>query len=402
MRGFIASGRRSPREWLPALILALLLASSAGADVVVREKTVSEGLGGFGNGTTSRTMIVAGDRSRSEDEVTYTGRFKTFAGGGKPRVSVTITRIDEEVIWNLDPDKKTYTEMTFAEMRELMAKGAAGMEKARAESAAKDAGTAKDAGMTFTVDVKRTGAKQEVNGFPAEQAIITCVGKPKDPPKDAQGGEIRMVMDLWLAKSLPGGPERADFARRFAEKLGLDLQLSGVSGTARAMYGDGMRELSAKMKDLGGTAVRSTFTIEGPPQSAGTQKQPADAAGGPEKQRADAKAAQEKDREAQAAADKRQDASDAANAGSSAVSRDKGGLGAGIGGFLGRKMSGAAQKKVEDKAEKQTEQMSSPGAGASGGGPLMKVVTDLVSISTSPAPAGSFDVPAGYKRQQKE
>ena len=59
MLGFIASGRRSPREWLPALILALLLCSSASADVVIKEKSVSEGPGGFGNGTTSRDLIVA-------------------------------------------------------------------------------------------------------------------------------------------------------------------------------------------------------------------------------------------------------------------------------------------------------------------------------------------------------
>ena len=167
-----ASGR-APREWLPALLLALLLASTAAADVTIRETTVSEGLGGFGNGTTHRTMIVSGDVSRSEDEATYTGRFKTLAGGGKPRTSVSITRIDREVIWDLDPQKKTYTELTFAEMREMMAKGLA-----RADEAGREADS-KDAEMTFTVDVRRTGAKQDVNGFPAEQVVVTCVGRPE-------------------------------------------------------------------------------------------------------------------------------------------------------------------------------------------------------------------------------
>ena len=52
----------------PALILALLSCSSASADVVIKEKSVSEGLGGFGDGTSSRTLIVAGNRSRSGDE----------------------------------------------------------------------------------------------------------------------------------------------------------------------------------------------------------------------------------------------------------------------------------------------------------------------------------------------
>ncbi|MCX6635655.1 MAG: hypothetical protein NT090_11325, partial [Acidobacteria bacterium] len=232
MPGFIASGRRASREWLPALILALLLSSSASADVVIREKSVSEGLGGFGNGTTSRTLIVAGDKSRSEDEATYTGRFKTLAGGGKPHTTVSITRIDKEVIWSLEPEKKQYTELTFAQMREMMQKGLAEGEKAAQEA------RAKDAEMTFTVDVKRTGAKETVNGFPAEQVIITCVGKPKNPEKGAlekgaKSAELRMVMDQWLTKSAPGAQEQAEFYKRFAGKLGLDLELSGINAVAR-------------------------------------------------------------------------------------------------------------------------------------------------------------------------
>jgi hypothetical protein len=41
-------------------------------------------------------------------------------------------------------------------------------------------------------------------------------------------------------------------------------------------------------------------------------------------------------------------------------------------------------------------------SGAAAGGPLMKVVTEVISITTSPAPAGSFEVPAGYKLQKLE
>jgi hypothetical protein len=46
-----------------------------------------------------------------------------------------------------------------------------------------------------------------------------------------------------------------------------------------------------------------------------------------------------------------------------------------------------------DKVEKQTGEMSSPGTAA--GGPLMKVVTEVIGITTSPAPAG-------YKLQKRE
>jgi hypothetical protein len=384
MRGCIASGRRSPREWLPALILALLLCSSASADVVIKEKSVSEGLGGFGNGTTSRTLIVAGDKSRSEDETTYTGRFKTLAGGGKPHTTVSITRIDREVIWSLAPEKKQYTELTFAQMRELMKKGAGDAE-----------GTAKDAEMTFTVDVKRTGAKETVNGFPAEQVIITCVGKPKNPEKGAENAEIRMVMDQWLTKSAPGAQEQAEFAKRFAEKLGLDLQLSGVSSMAQKMYGNGMKELAAKMKGMGGVAIRSTFTIEGSPQMAEAQKQAAEQG---QSRQVEARTEREKARQQAEADEKKQDQEDAKDLAASTASG--GGVKGKLGGFLGRKLGATAQKKAEDKVEKKTEEMSSPGAAA--GGPLMRVVTEVISITTSPAPAGSFDVPAGYKLQKQE
>jgi len=396
MPRFIASGRGSPREWLPALILALLLASSASADVVIKEKSVSEGLGGFGNGTTSRTLIVAGDKSRSEDEFTYTGRFKTLAGGGKPRTSVSITRIDREVIWSLEPEKKQYAELTFAQMRELMEKGLAGGEKAAQEARATEA-QAKDAEMTFTVDVKRTGTKETVNGFPAEQVIITCVGKPKSPEKGAEKAEIRMVMDQWLTKSAPGGQERTEFYKRFAEKLGLDLEISGINAMAQRMYGNGMKELAAKMKGLGGIAVRSTFTIEGSPEMADAQKQ---AAASSQAQQAQAKTERAKSNETEASTEKREDVEQAADIGSSAASGDKGGVAGRLGGFLARKAARAAQKKAEDKVEKKTEEMSSPGTAA--GGPLMKVVTEVISITTLPAPAGSFDVPAGYKLQRKE
>jgi hypothetical protein len=392
--GFIASGRRSPREWLPALILALLLASSAGADVVIKEKSVSEGLGGFGNVTTSRTLIVAGDKSRSEDEATYTGRFKTLAGGGKPHTTVSITRIDKEVIWNLEPEKKQYTELTFAQMREMMQRGLAGGENAAQEAQAKDA-QAKDAEMTFTVDVKRTGAQETINGFPTEQVIITCVGKPKTPQKGAENPEIRLVMDEWLTKSAPGAQEQAEFYRRFAEKLGLDPQLSGVSATARQMYGNGMKELAAKMKGLGGVAIRSTFTIEGSPEMAEAQKRSAEER---ESRQAEAKVDRAKAREQAEADEKKQDQEDAKDLGAAAVTG--GSIKGGIGGFLGRKLASAAQKKAEAKVEKKTEEMS--GSSPAAGGPLMKVVTEVIGISTSPAPAGSFDVPAGYKLQKQE
>ena len=75
------------------------------------------------------------------------------------------------------------------------------------------------------------------------------------------------------------------------------------------------------------------------------------------------------------------------------------GSGAGKSGFPGREATRAAPQRAEAKAERKTEEMSASGAAACG--LLMKVITEVVSISTSPAPAGSFEVPAGYELQKR-
>ena len=379
------SGRRSPREWLPALILALLLASSASADVVVKEKSVSEGLGGFGNATTSRTWIVAGDRSRSEDEAAYTGRFKALAGGGKPRGSVLITRIDKGVVWHLDADKQEYTETTFDEMRAMMSSAAEGKD-------------AKGADMTWSVDVKRTGAKQDVNGFRAEQVIITCEGKPRNPEKGSEGAGIRLVMDEWLSKDVPASHEITEYYKRYAAALGVDAQAPGVSAAAQRMYGNGLKELAAKLKDLDGFAVRSTFSISSVGSAEQAQQMEQAQRTADEKSRA----AKAKGDEAEAGGSKK-DAEDAKDKDddASALKGGVGGLAGKLGGFLGKK-SARSMKKDDGQAEKDSGESTAPGSSVPGDGSMMKVVTDVVSITSSSAPDGSFDVPAGYKLQKRK
>jgi len=119
---FPASGLSSRAVLLAFLVSAP--ATCARADVTIQEKTVTSGLGGFGSGTSERTRVVAGDKSRTDESFTYTGRFKTLAGS-KPRASAEIVRLDKELVWTLEPDKRQYGEMTFAQMREAMEKGRA-------------------------------------------------------------------------------------------------------------------------------------------------------------------------------------------------------------------------------------------------------------------------------------
>ncbi len=372
-----ASGvRASSRSVLFAACAALVLALPARADVTVQERTVSSGLGGFGNGTTTATRIIARDKGREDEQYTYTGRLKTFAG--KPRSTSTITRLDEELIWELDHLKQQYTELTFAEMREAMAKAAA---QARAEKQQPtSAKPQQDMQVDFKVDVQRTGKRDRINGFDAEQWIITLTAVPKDGKSGETAGSYTIKLDGWYSTQVPGQSEVAAYYRRWAEKMGMDPQMRSMASSLMAMHGDAVREIAAKMKDMKGMAVRSTMTMDmgsglTPAQQAHRDDAKADAA----KARAQDKQKQQAKEDAEA---------DANTAGSVA----KGDVGGALGGFLSRKFGKAAEKKAESS-------MAS-GAG-SGSGSAFTVTTDVLSVTTSSAGA-SFDVPAGYKKVERK
>jgi hypothetical protein len=362
------SPRSSLHGLLPAAFLALVMALPAHADVTIQQKTVSSGFAGFGGGISTETRVIAGDRARDDQTFTATGRLKTFAG--KPRTSVSITRLDKELIWELDPARKEYGEMTFAEMREAMNKG---MAEARTQGARPAQGEQYD----FKVDVKRTGKKEKVNGFDAEEWIVTLTAVPRDKQSSASAGGFSMKLDGWYSTQVPGQAEVTAYYRRWAEKMGIDPQLQAMVSGFMATHGDAVREMAAKMKDLKGVAVRSTMTMEmgggvTPEQQAQMDKARAD--------NAKTSAEQKKKREASEDAD--------ANAGA-AGSLARGNIGGAIGGMFGHKLAKSAEHKAESSV--------APGDGG-GSAPSFSATTDLLSITTGSAGA-SFDVPADYKKK---
>ena len=361
------STRPCSRGLLLAASLALVLAVPARADVTIQEKTVSSGMAGFGGGITTATRVIAGDMARDEHMFTATGRLKTLAG--KPRSSTTITRLDKELIWELEPARKEYGEMTFAQMREAMAKG---MEEAKAQSAK----SKQDVQVDFKVDVQRTGKKDKVNGYEAEEWIITLTAVPKDKKSGESAGAYNMKLDSWYSTQVPGQAEVTAYYRKWGEKMGLDPQMQSMASGLMAGHADAIREMAAKMKDLKGVPVRSTMTMDmgggmTPEQQAEMDKARAEHA---------KKGAEDK---------QKQEASDDANANSSAAgSLAKGNIGGALGGMFGHKLSKSAQTKAESG--------TAPGAeGGSGAG--FSVTTDMLSVTTGSAGA-SFDVPAGYKK----
>jgi hypothetical protein len=294
--------------------------------------------------------------------------------GGKPRSTSEIMRLDRDLVWSVDHAKREYTELTFAEMQ------------ARAQSALQDAEAARrnesapDIEMDYKVDVVRTGKKETVNGFPAEEFIVTLSATPKNATDGKQVAGYSMKLDEWLSSAVPGQDEVKAFQKRLALKLGMDPGAQRMGQMMTAQYAGGFRELAEKMKDVKGYPVRTITTI-GALLSPEQQAQMDQAQAGAKQAQADARAQRD-------SGEKGEDVQDAAQAAASASSGDVKG---GIGGFLAKKLARAAQKKAEGTAES-----AEPAAGT--GGLAMTVTMDVLSVSTVPAAGASFDVPPGYTK----
>jgi hypothetical protein len=247
-----------------AVVFALVacVAGNVSADVRTEEKTQVKFEGGLG-----RMMAVFGGKAARE------GIVSTVAVKGDRKMSTTdrtaqLVDLAEEKIYELDLSKKTYTVMTFAEMRRQMeeARRKAAEQAAAAKDDAKkspDAANAPQYQVDF--DLKSTGQSKTINGFDAKEIVMTIAIHEQGKPLEQNGGMV-MTSHTWLAPNVPGVKELADFDRRFLEKIGLptiiDAQQLAAAMGMYPMLAEGMKRMQAENVRLEGTPVLTTTSVE--------------------------------------------------------------------------------------------------------------------------------------------
>jgi hypothetical protein len=206
--------------------------------------------------------------------------------------STEITDLDRETITHIDTAHKTYTVMTFDQMRQAFANASKQMEQAQGQL--KDAQAQPqqqqpppktDLKTTFDVSAKNTGATKEINGLTAQEQLITMQMHMTDPnaaPADAANSVTYVVTtDAWIAPDPPEVKEVQDFDVRFAKKLmaGVDLaafkaQMMQMRDTSQnpalmQMFGgkpgsaEAMSQMSKEMAKLQGTRVMEVTRMGG-------------------------------------------------------------------------------------------------------------------------------------------
>jgi hypothetical protein len=284
---------------------------------------------------------------------------------------VEIIDLDKETITHIDPVKRTYTVITFQEMRDQMAKAMQEAEKKGPAQPAAPAQNPDDVKMSFDVKVHNTGAEKQVSGLSAHEAIMTMTMKATDQ-KSQQSGAMAVTNDMWLVAEIPGYDQVREFYKRMGEKMGSMMADAGADMRRMLAQQPGatvaMTDMVKEMEKIKGVPVmqimRMGASADGKPLPAASEAPlPPDNSPPPT-------------------------GGDIAKAGmASALSSKLGGLG--FGGF--------GKKKKDDPPAADPNAGQSAAQAQATSGILMETQTSTSSFSSDPVDGSHFEVPAGYK-----
>jgi hypothetical protein len=362
----------------PAAIGALcgfltLTAGLAQADVTSENTITVEGVGAmaFGNMSGTTKTTISGDKSRTDSDIVMKSKIVRFLARGSVGPSATIVRLDQDRMYELNINKKEYTETTFEQLREQLQKLTDQSAQTDDKDSKKEPSAVDDSKCDWlppTVDVKHTGEKQQIAGYDAERLTITAT----QPCKDKQTGsicEVALGLDEWLTNGFTESAEALKFHKAYAAKMGFDASSSqDFSQRAQQMfsrYKGIWTEIASKMQGVKGYPVKSSFTL---------------GVGGEQCQSPNAKQAQSGDGSGSSGGSTPTSPKDLANQ-------------------MAGKLGSLFHKKKDDS------DTSAPPAPAAVPPPippadvaLLTISSQLVSISTSAAAPDAFEVPADFKR----
>jgi hypothetical protein len=246
-----------------ALPLIAICAGPAAADVKTRDKAQVKFEGFLG-----RMMGMFGGKAAKEGIVTTNG----VKGDRKVELNDTSGRIvdlKEEKVYELDVKKKTYTVVTFEEMRRRLREA---QEKAEKEAKdipkeERDPQQEKPAReMEVDFDVKETGQKKQIASYDTREVVMTVTIREKGKTLEESGGVV-MTSNSWMAPVIPAMKELAEFEMRYWKAIAPEA--SGISAEQMAavmamypMLKRAMERLKSEGSKLEGTPLATTTVFE--------------------------------------------------------------------------------------------------------------------------------------------
>jgi hypothetical protein len=314
-----------------------LAAGSLRADFSYRETTKVTG------GMMAGALKMAGVFSKAAREpMDSTVAVKGNRMAHRSASHLSVIDLDRRTITEADLQKKTYSVLTFDEMKQAL------------ENLSNKMKEKQNGEMNLKVSADATGKSKEIGGFKAGELVMKITMEATDQ-KNGQKGSMVVISDVWMSEDVPGYAEVAEFSRKMAAELNWTPGSSPF--LSQPQIAKGMSEAAKEMSKLKGAPVFQTIVMgpEGiaPPSSDGPQP-----------------AAQQE--------------------------KPKPSAGRLLGGALGGRLGGLGRKKEEPADEPPPQAASSSNQGA-----LIEMQTEYSAFSTT-ADASLFEIPAGFKQVESE
>ena len=292
--------------------------------------------------------------------------------------TVEIIDLDGRRFIKIDPKARTYSTMTFEEMKQQMLRAQERMK----EEQAKQAGKHPDTNLKITpkIESSETGATRNILGLDTKEAKIKIEMLMETNDPKAQGQQISTVMntDSWIATSVPGYDELRQFYMKMAKEMDW-VPGAMMSGMANSNVQISMAELKKNNVKLSGMPLLQTVSMT----MGGNGMPSMDASKTPTSAPAPPPPAQTQE-----------------------PTSAKDAIAQGIAGHFGLGGFGKKKKKPEDQPAATDTPASSSGSAAAAPagtpGALMEMTIEVTSFSSSSLDKSLFDVPAGYALVQPD
>lgn len=275
----------------------------------------------------------------------------------------TIYDLDKGTVTHINKDKRTYSVMTFEEMRQAMEASLKRLQEANNKNP--------DVNLNWAVNVQDANEDRDIAGYSAHHYILTVSGEALDQKTGNTAG-TRITMDLWNARDFPGSEEIRAFYRRFAERMGADFS-SDLNPMVRAQLGKGWAQAAQQMTKMEGFTVMSVTRMSSLMNG----------------------------QEVMVSADQQQrpNVGEAVKEGAreSAVGAATSRLG-GLGGLAAGGLSGLGRKKKAQEPPPQQQQASGNMVPAT----MMEMTTELTNAAYMPIDPAVFSIPAGFKQVESD
>jgi hypothetical protein len=261
----------------------------------------------------------------------------------------SIIDLNAQTITSIDLQKKTYSVMTFEQMKQALDEMAQKMKQKDAQGE-----------MHFKVSANSTGATKQIDGKDTKEMVVKMTMEGTDQ-KSGQSGAMNITMDMWIASGVAGYQEVRNFYKRMAEKIA--WAPGGNMFMARPDVAKGMGEAYKEMAKIDGIPVYQVMVMAPAGQPVNTASAPPP----------DAQAQQQQQQQ------------------------EKPSIGGALGGALGGKFGLGRKKQQQPESQPQAQQQGSANAGS-----LLEMTVQLTGFSSAPVSDADFAVPAGFKQVEPD